>query len=44
MTSRGTGQQRGPEALFEMDYLIGAVVREGDRVEYRPFLAEDFDA
>ncbi len=40
----------GPGPLWDqaesdlVDYLIGALVREGDRVEYRPFLAEDFDA
>ncbi len=40
----GSGQQRGPEGLFAIDYLIGAVVREGDQVAYRSFFAEDFDA
>ncbi len=40
----GTGPQFGQADSDSMEYLIGALVRKGERVEYRPFLAEDFNA
>ncbi len=40
----GPGPPWGQAEPDLVDYLIGALVREGDRVEYRPFLAEDFNA
>ena len=40
----GTGRQMGHGRSDSMDYLIGALVREGDRVEYCPFLAKGLNA
>jgi predicted RecB family nuclease len=39
----GTGEQIGDEELIAIDYLIGVVIREGNREEYLPFVANSLD-
>jgi len=39
----GTGEQIGDEELIAIDYLIGVVIREANREEYLPFIADSLD-
>jgi len=39
----GTAEQIGDEELIAIDYLIGVVIREGNKEEYLPFVANNLD-
>jgi predicted RecB family nuclease len=39
----GTGEQATAEGLIAIDYLIGALIRRDDKVEYTPFVAHGPD-
>lgn len=39
----GTGEQVGDEELIAIDYLIGVLVRKGEKEMYKPFVAHELD-